>query len=71
MTKKYEVEDRTARKPGTSLAGKWVVWEVRSYPLPHRSYAGGYATEAEARAQVARLSACEPDCAGWDYDGLL
>ena len=55
--RRYEVEDRTKARPPVMDAGKWVLWEVRTSPFPHRSYCGAFATKKEAEAARRKLKA--------------
>lgn len=48
----YQIEDRRKFKTASIGAGKFVVWEVRSYPFPHRSYCGTFDTRKLATAFV-------------------
>lgn len=45
---KRVIEDRTKHRPGTSMAGYYVVWEEVQRPFPHRVYCGHYETREKA-----------------------
>jgi hypothetical protein len=50
---KYGIEDRRKHKPAAMGAGKFIVWELVTYPIPCRLYRGMFATRKEAKAYIA------------------
>jgi len=48
--KQFVIEDRTQHKPGTSFAGRFVLFRICGRPFPHRLYVSHFATRREALA---------------------
>lgn len=53
---RLEIENRSKRDPKYSFSGKWVLFEVRSTPFPHKLFAGAFNSLAEAKAEKKRLA---------------
>ena len=46
---RYKIEDRRKARKGAFGAGYFIIWEIRLFPFPHRSYLNKRKTQKEAK----------------------
>jgi len=57
---RFSIEDRRKYDAKVYGSGKFVLWEYRSNPFPHRAMRGAYATRREASEAAKELQARYP-----------